>query len=211
MSIATGVNSRLASGANAERHCGVHVFLQTDRLVLRRFTMDDADLLVELDNDPDVMAFNSPGIVVTRQEIVDEDLPAFLSYYDRFPGYGFWAAIERSSGRFLGWFHFRPHEGADPLVPELGYRLHRFAWGQGYATEGSRALIDHGFTVLGVRRVVAETMVVHTASRRVMEKCGLRLVRTFHADWPVRIPGDEHGDVEYAITRAEWDAGRGVT
>ena len=54
----------------------------------------------------------------------------------------------------------------------------------------------------------AETMVVHSGSWRVMEKAGMRRVRTFHADWPVRIPGDEHGDVEYAITRAEWEADR---
>jgi RimJ/RimL family protein N-acetyltransferase len=47
-------------------------------------------------------------------------------------------------------------------------------------------------------------MAVHTGSRRVMEKAGMRPVRTFHADWPDRIPGDEHGDVEYAITREEW-------
>jgi len=51
-------------------------------------------------------------------------------------------------------------------------------------------------------------MVVHVASRRVMEKSGMRLVRSFVADWPVRIPGDEHGDVEYAITRDEWRAQR---
>jgi len=49
---------------------------------------------------------------------------------------------------------------------------------------------------------------VHTASRRVMEKAGLRHVRTFHQEWPYRIPGDEHGDVEYALTRAEWQAAR---
>jgi hypothetical protein len=42
-----------------------------------------------------------------------------------------------------------------------------------------------------------------------MEKAGLRLVRTFRADWPVRIDGDEHGDVEYAITRQEWELARG--
>ena len=48
---------------------------------------------------------------------------------------------------------------------------------------------------------------MHTASRRVMEKAGLRYVRTFHADWPDKIPGDEHGDVEYALTLAEWEAG----
>jgi RimJ/RimL family protein N-acetyltransferase len=48
-------------------------------------------------------------------------------------------------------------------------------------------------------------MVVNTASRRVMEKSGLTLVRTFHQEWPDRIPGDEHGDVEYALTRVDWE------
>ncbi len=47
--------------------------------------------------------------------------------------------------------------------------------------------------------------------RRVIEKAGLRSVRAFHADWPVRIPGGEHGDVEYAITRGEWLADRGLS
>ena len=72
-------------------------------------------------------------------------------------------------------------------------------------------MIDHGFEMLSVERVLAETMVVNTASRRIMEKVGLRHVRTFHADWPVRIPGDEHGDVEYAITRTEWAAHRSAS
>ena len=81
----------------------------------------------------------------------------------------------------------------------------RAAWGRGYASEGSRALIGKGFAELGVRRVVAETMAVNAASRRVLEKAGLRLVRTFHQPWPEPIPGDEHGDVEYALTRAEWE------
>ena len=186
----------------------MHVFLETERLILRQFTAEDEDLLFELDNDPDVMLYINGGAPVPREEIVDETLPAFLGYYDRFDGYGFWAVIEKDSGRFLGWFHFRPGEGAGPLEPELGYRLHRFAWNKGYGSEGSRALIDRGFSELGVERVYAETMVVNTGSRRVMEKAGMREVRIFHADWPVRIPGDEHGDVEYAITRAEWESDR---
>ena len=82
------------------------------------------------------------------------------------------------------------------------------AWGRGFATEVSQALIDDGFANRGVQRVNASTMVVNVASRRVMEKVGMRLVRTFHADWPVRIDGDEHGDVEYAITKDEWLANR---
>jgi len=47
-------------------------------------------------------------------------------------------------------------------------------------------------------------MAVHTASRRVMEKAGLRLVRTFHQPWPYRVEGEEHGDVEYALSRTDW-------
>jgi RimJ/RimL family protein N-acetyltransferase len=175
----------------------VEKFLQTERLILRRFTMDDVDLLVELDSDPDVMRYVIPNVAMSRQEIIEDLLPAFLSYYERYEGYGFWAATEKDSGRFLGWFHFRPKEGKGASEPELGYRLNRSAWNRGFATEGSRALIDFGFARLSVTRVTAETMAVHGSSRRVMEKAGLRYVRTFHHDAGL--------GVEYALDRAQWD------
>jgi RimJ/RimL family protein N-acetyltransferase len=183
----------------------VGVFLETERLVLRRFTEADVDHLVDLDSDPSVMRYINGGKPTPRHEIENEILPAFLEHYERFERYGFWAAIERSTGAFLGWFHFRPKRGAALDEPELGYRLRRSAWGKGYATEGSRALIDKGFAELGVRRVVSETMVVNIASRRVMEKAGLEFVRVFHQEWPDRIEGEEHGDVEYALSRARWE------
>ena len=119
-------------------------------------------------------------------------------------GYGFWAVIEKETGEFLGWFHFRPYEDGIPGEVDLGYRLRKSAWGKGYATEGSRALIRKGFTEVGVQRVVAQAMAVNQASRRVMEKAGLKLVRTFHQPWPYRIEGDEFGDVEYALDRTGW-------
>jgi RimJ/RimL family protein N-acetyltransferase len=183
------------------------VFLETERLLLREFTADDLQLAIELDSDPEVMHFINNGAPVDVDEVA-ENLEWWLGYYDRFDGYGFWAAIEKQTGAFLGWFHFRPGEGAGPLEPELGYRLHRGAWGKGYASEGSRALIDNGFLHHDVERVNATTMAINIGSRRVMEKAGLRYVRTFDSEWPVRIPGDEEGDVEYAITRAEWEADR---
>ncbi|HEY2287945.1 MAG TPA: GNAT family N-acetyltransferase, partial [Streptosporangiaceae bacterium] len=62
------------------------VFLETDRLVLRRFTPADADHLVELDGDPDVMHFITGGRATPRDEIENDVLPAFLSYYERFAG-----------------------------------------------------------------------------------------------------------------------------
>lgn len=184
------------------------VFLTTERLVLRQFTPADVDILVELDSDPEVMHFVTGGKPTARREIEDEVLPHFLDHYERFEGYGFWAAVEHSTGLFLGWFHFRPAKGAPPDEPELGYRLRRSAWGKGYATEGARAVIEKGFTEHGVRRVVAETMVVNTASRRVLEKAGLTLVRTFWQPWPYPIEGDEQGDVEYALHRDDWAARR---
>ena len=186
----------------------MRVFLKTERLVLRAFTMDDVDNLFDLDADPDVMHFINGGRPTPRAENESTVLPRFLSYYQDGLRYGFWAAVEKATGEFLGWFHFRPREGTDPDQPELGYRLRKSAWGKGYATEGSRALIEKGFTEQGVQRVTAETMVVNTRSRRVMEKCGLKLVRIFHQEWPDHIEGDELGDVEYALTRAEWERQR---
>jgi RimJ/RimL family protein N-acetyltransferase len=183
----------------------MQVFLETQRLVLRRFTLADVDNLVSLDADPEVMRFVTGGIATSREEIENEVLPAFLAYYERFEGYGFWAALEKATGVFLGWFHLRPREGASAGEAELGYRLRRPAWGHGYATEGSRALIRKGFTEFGMRRVVAEAMAVNLASRRVMEKAGLRLARSFRAPWPYPIDGDEFGDVEYALDKAEWE------
>jgi RimJ/RimL family protein N-acetyltransferase len=184
----------------------MHVVVETERLILRQFTADDVDNLVELDGDPDVMRYLTGGRTTPREEIETKTLPAFLGYYERPGGYGFWAVVERSTGEFLGWFHFRPGEGAPDDEPELGYRLRKSAWGQGYAAEGSRALIRRGFSELGVRRVIARTMVANAGSRRVMEKVGMRVLRTYELDGPYLIPGDEHGAIEYAITRDEWEA-----
>jgi RimJ/RimL family protein N-acetyltransferase len=183
----------------------MQVFLETERLLLRRFTEADLDNLFDLDNDPDVMRFINGGKPTPRDIVQNEILPRFLSYYERFEGYGNWAAVEKSTGDFLGGFSFRPPAGSSPDEAELGYRLRQSAWGKGYATEGSRALIHKGFTELSVQRVVASTMAVNVASRRVMEKAGLMLVRTFHQPCPDRIDGAEHGDVEYALRKADWE------
>jgi RimJ/RimL family protein N-acetyltransferase len=183
----------------------MQVFLETDRLALRRFTEDDMDHLFALHNDSDVMRFLNGGRPTLREEIERE-------YRERFAGDGYWAAVEKATGEFLGWFAFNQTESG-PEEAKLGYRIKRSAWGKGYATEGSRALIRKGFTELGVRRVSAQTMAVNLASRRVMEKAGLAYVQTLHLQWEEPLPGTEHGEVEYALTKADWErrqaAGRG--
>jgi RimJ/RimL family protein N-acetyltransferase len=188
------------------------VYLQTDRLTLRRLTAADEDAIVELDSDPEVMRYLTGGVPTPRAAVRDEILPRWLAWYERSADYGYWAAVERAGDGFVGWFHFRPNpqqrraDGSVRAGVELGYRLRRAAWGNGYATEGGRALVRKGFVELGVERVYAETMTVNARSRHVMQKCGLRHVRTFRMDWPEPIDGAELGDVEYARTRADWAA-----
>jgi RimJ/RimL family protein N-acetyltransferase len=193
----------------------MQLLLETERFVLRRFTEDDADNLYDLDSDPDVMRYLSGGTATPREVIEAEILPRFTRYDDRFPGFGFWAAVDKASGDFLGWFGFRSTEEADARQASLGFRLRKAAWGQGYATEGARALLRLGFTELGVRRVVATTYEDNLASRRVMEKAGLTLSRrfrltiadldsvdTYHVSSQDLWDGD---DVEYSLQKSDWE------
>src|SRR5450755_2863782 len=192
----------------------MRVFLQTDRLMLRRFTEADEDNLVELNSDPEVMRFLTGGKPTHRDVVRTAIIPVFLGYYERFEGFGFWAAVEIATGQFLGWFHFRPPLKDEEMpagwdadgVTELGYRLRRSAWGKGYATEGSRALIAKGFTEFGVRRVVAGTLAGNWGSRRVLEKSGLIQVDTFAGTEPDKAESAEHGAVVYELSRADWEA-----
>ncbi len=171
-------------------------------MVLRRLTEADLDDLAALDADPEVMRHLTGGRPTPREVIRDRILPAVLDDYERSPGFGRFAAIERATGEFLGWFSLLRDEHRRGQA-SLGYRLRRAAWGRGLATEGSRALIRLAFAELGVERVVATTMAVNVASRRVMEKAGMTLARTFYLSWPDPIDGAEHGDVEYAVTAQE--------
>ncbi|MFI6289182.1 GNAT family N-acetyltransferase [Streptomyces sp. NPDC051018] len=180
------------------------VLLTTARLTLRALDEADLDQLFALENDPEVMRFLNGGRPTTRRAVRAESLPRLLRHHACIGRPGHWAAEERETGAFLGWFEFRPLEDDRADVVELGYRLGRAFWGRGYATEGARGLIRAGFTELCVRRVVAKTMAVNTRSRRVMEKAGMRYVRTFFEDWPDSIDGSESGDVEYALAEKDW-------
>jgi RimJ/RimL family protein N-acetyltransferase len=198
----------------------VEPVLVTERLALRQFTAADVDRLAELDRDPAVMRFISRK-TRSRAEIEAEVLPRFLGYHARYRDFGHWAADTRDRREFIGWFGLRPVvatgaamvDWVDAPAPaptaSLGYRLLRSAWGRGYATEGSLALVRRAFTELGVEEIVATTMTINTRSRAVMEKAGLRYARTVRLDWPDPVDGNEYGDVEYRLRRAEWLAAAG--
>ena len=164
------------------------IFLETERLILRQFTEDDADNLFELDSDPEVVRFTpDAGKPKDYTVIQTQILHRFFAYYEQYNGYGVWAAIEKSSQEFIGWFLFRPavHASyfdaafANESDVEIGYRLRKAAWGKGYATVGSKALIFKGFSELGTQRVVSVALAANVASIRVMEKAGLKLENKF--------------------------------
>ena len=161
-------------------------------------------MLVELDSDVEVMRYLT-GEPTSRDEVERKVLPEILARYETHPELGTFAAHEKATGAFVGWFGLQPTGEAGTVG--VGYRLNRGAWGQGYATEGTRALIDKAFGELGMARVVADTMAVNTKSRRVMVKAGLRFVRVFHVHFDEPLPGTEYGEVEYAVDRSTWEAG----
>ena len=180
------------------------VFLETPRLILREFTEDDADHLFALDGDAEVMRFIGPFALANPEAYREQIRTRFLPYYVRSPGYGFWAAVEKTGGAFLGWFHLRSaldnrfaaEVGYRPGEMELGYRLRKAAWGKGYATEGSLALVERAFADPATARVVASALIGNVASTRVMEKAGLRRVGEY------RIPSYDQPAVKYALDRA---------
>lgn len=176
--------------------------IETARLVLRPVTPADADDLYSLEQDPEVMRYLNGGTPTPRQPTPED---ARLFRKPRGQEDDVWTARDRDTGRFHGWFALGPsHDG----VSHLGYRLHQHAWGQGLGFEGAAALVDHGFRTLGLTAIHADTMAVNLGSRRIMEKLGMRHLRTYEELGQDPIPGAEHGEVEYGVTAAEWFAQR---
>src|SRR5947209_7345825 len=157
------------------------VVLETERLLLRYFTEADADALLHMESEPDMLRY------VGRKPLADVDAyrkkirSIFLPYYDKPGGYGAWAIIEKASGEFLGGCSLRPGMDADvaavmgyrPDEVELGFGLRKPSWGRRYATELAQALVRRAFTELGAYSVVACVTIDNLASVRVLEKAGL--------------------------------------
>lgn len=177
--------------------------IRTPRLMLRLVETGDVDHWLAMNEQPGVLRFIS-NHAPTRDE-VEASIARIISRGRLHHGYGFWSAFE-ADGSFVGWFHLRPGgpEQDDLFDPELGYRLRTEYWGQGLATEGSRAFLEYAFTQLGAASVHAETMAVNTGSRRVMEKLGMTLAESFEMDLPDHVPGSEHGEVRYRVGVADW-------
>jgi RimJ/RimL family protein N-acetyltransferase len=156
----------------------VQVYLETQRLLLRRFTFDDVPLLVDLDSDPEVMRYVG-GAATEAQHIREHLLPLLLKDYEDGERWGMWAALLKPSLDFVGWFHLWPNPAFPEYDAEVGYRLKRTYWGRGLATEGTSALLRKALQDLECTSVCARTDARNAASQRVMQKAGMHFVRDF--------------------------------
>ena len=164
---------------------------QTPRLILRRLTLADADALLAVFGDAEVMRY---GDGVRSLAWVLGWLADCLARYDQGQPAP-WAIVERGGDDraigYCGLFTYGDVNGRPEV--ELGYRLARAYWGRGYATEAARAVLDYAFRVLGLARLIALIDPDNVASIRVAEKLGM----THEAD--ALLPGYTHPDRVYAI------------
>ncbi len=145
-------------------------WLETLRLSMREFTPGDYGDLYALNSDPRVMKYIANGTPSTRGEVA-RALQRFIGYSTLYPDLGIWHTSRRDTGAFIGFFALN-YTGKTTDI-EIGYRLLRNAWGQGFATEGATALANYGFDDLQLHRIIGVTLAGNKASQRVLMKAGL--------------------------------------
>ena len=142
--------------------------IHTERLYLRPILQSDFEDLCRLDGDPEVRSFFPEGALSVSQ--VQQELDRHLLSWQA-KGFGLFTMIERATQTFVGRCGFAQlHNGAI----EMGYLLLPTYWGQGYATEAALATLQWGFEHLPTDRVVGFAPILHLASLRVLEKCGMQ-------------------------------------
>ncbi len=141
----------------------------SQRLVLRRFTTGDLDLLCALNSDAEVMRY--VGGVKNRAQTRTMLKIRILEYYEQQPGLGVWAGLERAGGACVGMFLLNHIQGEAHI--QVGYMLFRHYWGRGFATEMSIALLRYGFSDLRLPQIVGIVNLPNVDSQRVLLKAGL--------------------------------------
>jgi RimJ/RimL family protein N-acetyltransferase len=145
--------------------------LETDRLRLRPVNIDDIDLLVDLDSDPEVMKYITDGKPQTKEHY-EKAVPALFRYMEKNSGLGLWVAYLKGTNEFIGWYILK-HLPDDGEV-EVGFRIKKKFWGNGYSTEAGKALVKHGFETLGLKKIAAIVRPDNFASQAVIKKIGLK-------------------------------------
>lgn len=144
---------------------------ESPRLRFRETTVNDADVIYRLNSDPEVMQYTGG---VSWNSIAEAG--EFLANYQDFRknNMGRWAAVRKDDGAVIGWCGLKLQANGEI---DLGYRLFKNYWNQGYATEAGLASLNYGFEKLGLKKIIGQVLPVHFASIRVLEKVGMHFLR----------------------------------
>jgi [ribosomal protein S5]-alanine N-acetyltransferase len=157
------------------------IFAETRRTILREIIMEDVNPFFEMDSDPEVHKYLGTRPVENRDQIVETIHYVRQQYIDN--GIGRWAIVDKSTNQFIGWTGLKL---VKDLINnrtnyyDLGYRLIRKYWGQGYATESAKASLHYGFDTLNLNEIIATVNCENTSSNVIAGKLGFTLSETFY-------------------------------
>jgi RimJ/RimL family protein N-acetyltransferase len=184
------------------------VELNTERLVLRQWRNEDLPIIARVNADPEVMKYYPKLLSRQESNAAVEKFKSLISIN----GWGFWAVESTRDRTFVGLVGLHKPAYQLPFGPcvEIGWRLARACWGQGYATEAGRACLDFAFTGLQLPEVYAFTSVPNMKSRAVMERLNMENMQANfdHPTVPYNSPFREH--VVYKIDSQQWRSDRAL-
>lgn len=178
--------------------------LDTPRLVLRPWRGDDFVPFRALNADIKVMEYFPAPLSAAQSDALAERLNSEITRR----GYGFWAVEVKGGAPFIGFVGLSVPGFTAPFTPcvEIGWRLARDHWHQGYAQEAARASLQYGFTELALGEILAFTTVKNKRSRRLMERLGMVHNKAEDFDHPLLAPDHKlRQHVLYRLTRAAWE------
>lgn len=146
--------------------------LETSRLTLRYITSRDAEALMPILGDAEVMQFSIIGIHSSKQikQFIEQRLISYLEY-----GFGLYALVHKPNQELIGYCGFFIQSIEQQKEVEIGYRLAKKYWGQGLATEAAKAVVDYGQQRFNFRRFVCLIEIKNNRSIRVAQKLGMKL------------------------------------
>lgn len=148
--------------------------VETERLVFRRFTLDDLPQLIEHRSDPEVNKFLG-GPERQNADALATRIRFYMSCYETH-GFGMCPMIWKETGEMIGAAGLQPLENTREI--EVGYSLVKSFWGLGLGTEAARGWMDFGFRAKGLERIVAVSDLDNRASQHIMEKLGMKFEKT---------------------------------
>ena len=152
----------------------MNTIIETDRLILRPFTLDDIEDVLAFGSHPEVNRYTGDDSIDTKEAARNVIVNTWFSDYEKY-GYGRLATIYKADSKLIGFSGLKYLPEFDET--DLGYRYLPEYWGKGIATEASIALLDYGFNVLKLKKIIGTTLPDNVASSRVLEKVGMKLIR----------------------------------